>query len=430
MLFRILTIVFLFHVLAGCENKITQTQFLVNKDSTLIWHEGFLDIHHINTGRGNAAFFIFPDGTTMLFDAGDIDVEAFKKFAPLKVSSVHPHDSLTPGAWIARYINHVFPEGRKPQIDYAVISHFHGDHYGVITEASAVSVSERYRLSGITEVGDEIPIRKLIDRGYPDYNFPVNLKVQPSSDTTFLNYLSFIDYQMKENNMAVEQLVAGSKDQITLKNNREKFPSFQVRNLKSNEKLWTGESTESAALFAADDVIDANRQFNENPLSLALKISYGDFDYFTGGDNTGLQGPGIPAWFDVETPMAKVVGPVEVLTLNHHGNRDASNEFFLKTLSPQVVVQQSWCSDHPGMEVFHRLINNQLYEGSRDIFATNVHEETKVSYGPWFVNSYTSMSGHILIRVSPGGTTYHVFVIDDEYYSLRKLRESGPYNCK
>lgn len=34
------------------------------------WMPGMLDIHQIATGRGNAALFILPDGTTMLLDAG------------------------------------------------------------------------------------------------------------------------------------------------------------------------------------------------------------------------------------------------------------------------------------------------------------------------------------------------------------------------
>ena len=37
------------------------------------WQEGYLDLHHINTGRGSAAFYILPDGTTVLFDAGEMD---------------------------------------------------------------------------------------------------------------------------------------------------------------------------------------------------------------------------------------------------------------------------------------------------------------------------------------------------------------------
>ncbi len=41
----------------------------------LDWSEGFMDIHHINTGRGNSTFFVLPDGTTMLVDAGAANEE-------------------------------------------------------------------------------------------------------------------------------------------------------------------------------------------------------------------------------------------------------------------------------------------------------------------------------------------------------------------
>lgn len=34
------------------------------------WQPGWLDIHHIATGRGNATFVMLPDGTSMLIDAG------------------------------------------------------------------------------------------------------------------------------------------------------------------------------------------------------------------------------------------------------------------------------------------------------------------------------------------------------------------------
>ena len=40
-------------------------------DSLPAWTPGTLDIHQIVTGRGNAAFMMFPDGTTLLLDAGD-----------------------------------------------------------------------------------------------------------------------------------------------------------------------------------------------------------------------------------------------------------------------------------------------------------------------------------------------------------------------
>ena len=95
------------------------------------WQEGYLDIHHINNGRGDACFMVFPDGTTLLFDAGNLDKEKFeKKYAPLKASSPKPNDSLTEAQNIALYIKQVMPKEQKPRMDYALISHFHEDHYG------------------------------------------------------------------------------------------------------------------------------------------------------------------------------------------------------------------------------------------------------------------------------------------------------------
>ena len=35
------------------------------------WTPGTLDIHQINTGKGNSALFVLPDGTSLLVDAGD-----------------------------------------------------------------------------------------------------------------------------------------------------------------------------------------------------------------------------------------------------------------------------------------------------------------------------------------------------------------------
>ena len=37
------------------------------------WGTGEMDIHVIYTGRGESLFHIFPDGTSMLIDAGTID---------------------------------------------------------------------------------------------------------------------------------------------------------------------------------------------------------------------------------------------------------------------------------------------------------------------------------------------------------------------
>lgn len=389
------------------------------------WKEGYLDIHHINTGRGNAAFFILPDGTTMLFDAGDLETAVFiKKNAPLKVTAAWPDDTRTAGQWITHYIQQVLPANLPLQIDYAFVSHFHGDHYGVITPQSAMSATRQYKLTGLTEVGEHIPIMCLLDRGI---NFPLDLTKHYSNNPAFQNYLAFAGWQRKEKGLIWQPLKAGSRSQVLLKHKPAQYPSFYVRNVKANGVIWTGSGNNAIDRATATQVIDDKGNFNENPLSLALKISYGSFDYFTGGDNTGLQGYGMPAWFDMETPMAKAVGRIEALTLDHHGNRDATNENFLKALQPQVIVQQVWCSDHPGQEVLHRMIAPDLYPGTRDLFATNMHEETKIYMGPWLTKNYKSMLGHILIRVSPGGKEFYVYILQYQQNQLKVVKKHGPY---
>ncbi len=374
-----------------------------------MWEEGYLDIHHINTGSGNTTFFVLPDGTTMLFDAGSMDKEGFeKKYAPLKATSPVPDDSKPTWEWISDYIRRVTPRVHQDSIDYALVSHFHSDHYG-----------------SLVELGREIPFGKIIDRDSPSLSFPVDLTSYLKDDKIFQDYLSFIS----EEKVPTEALKVGSQSQIHLRNRQAKYPGFSIRNIKTNATLWTGNQEETRKLFTAEDMTAFyNGGYNENPLSLAIKISYGPFDYFTGGDNTGLQGYGLPPWFDVETPMAKVVGPVEVTTLNHHGNRDATNAFFVETLDPQVVVQQLWCSDHPGQEVYQRLIYQDDETSSRHIFSTNMHPETLVTYGPWFKDNYKSLQGHIVVRVAPNGSTYQVYILDEP--TLKIKEEYGPYQSK
>ena len=86
------------------------------------WTPGTLDIHQIATGRGNAALFILPDGSTLLVDAGAAG-DGIPETDP------HPNASRTPGAWIARYIERHLPPGAAG-LDYALITHFHPDHMG------------------------------------------------------------------------------------------------------------------------------------------------------------------------------------------------------------------------------------------------------------------------------------------------------------
>lgn len=127
-----------------------------------LWEEGFLDIHHINTGCGECAFCILPDGTTLLIDAGGRISDSVRKV------SICPNDSLPPGIWIAHYIAQHFPQGKVQQIDYFLSTHFHADH-----------------LEAFEDVAKLIPIDKIIDRDYPTYN----LRRPSENERFFYRYL-------------------------------------------------------------------------------------------------------------------------------------------------------------------------------------------------------------------------------------------------
>ncbi|WP_245564910.1 hypothetical protein [Spirosoma panaciterrae] len=135
---------------------------------------------------------------------------------------------------------------------------------------------------------------------------------------------------------------------------------------------------------------------------------------------------GSPAWNDVETPVSKVVGPVDVHILDHHGNRDSQNDNLLAALRPRVFVIPVWSSDHPGHDVLDRMYSPEIYPGERDVFATDMLEANKLVIGE-LVNRLKSDKGHIVVRVAPGGATYQVIILNDANENLTVKGLFGPY---
>jgi len=384
------------------------------------WTPGTLDVHHISTGKGDAALFLLPDGTTMLVDAGASDPTHPRHSGP-RATPPRPDGSRTPGEWIVRYIRHALAHDPTPVLDYALITHFHGDHMGTPFSRSRTSRSGAYRLAGITEVGEHIPIRRILDRGWPDYCYPA-----PIDNDMVRNYRAFLRWQIENRGTVVERFEPGRDDQIVLVRDPDAYASFQVRNVAANGEVWTGVGTNTRAHFPPVEALRPEELPEENACSLALRLSYGRFDYFTGGDIPGVLELGAPVWSDVETPVAQAVGPVEVAVLNHHGYRSSENEFFVSALRPRVHIIPVWSSDHPGHGVLKRILSTKLYPGPRDVFATDVIEANKVVIGS-LMDQIKSEHGHVLVRVDPGGDTYRVLVLDDSAETYNVLATHGPY---
>jgi beta-lactamase superfamily II metal-dependent hydrolase len=375
------------------------------------WTPGTLDIHQIVTGRGNAAFLMFPDVTTLLIDAGDA----------AGGGNARPNASRTPARWIAQYVRHMTEGAGDARLDYALMTHFHGDHIGAITGAEPLSMPGDYRLRGITELAEELPIARLIDRGWPDYAY------LPPADATFANYRRFATASAAAGRTIVLQAQAGSTQQITQVRRPDPRLPFEVRIVAVNDRVWIGKGAETKVRFPPIDAIPQREDWpDENMCSIAVRIRYGRFSYFNGGDMPGYPAPGAAAWHDEETDVARAIGPTDVHVVNHHGSLEEENPFWLSTLRSRVLIVPAWSATHPSPDVLKRMLSRRVYPGPRDIFVTLFQEATQAATGPRAAE-VSSSHGHIVVRVEPGGGRYWVLVLDDTTDSYRIVSVHGPY---
>lgn len=376
---------------------------------------GTLDIHQISTGRGNSAFLVLPDGTTLLIDAG-------AAADGLPQTEIHPDASRSPGEWIARYVRRHLPPNTTG-IDFALITHFHADHFGQVTAAAPTSTHGAYRSSGITQVGDDIPIHTLIDRGWPDYAFPA-----PLTDASSNNYRAFIEAQRATNGLHPERFRVGSGDQIQLTHDRSRYPEFEIRNIVGNGVVWTGHDTSTRSVFPPLATTPRADWPNENMCSLGIRLTYGAFRYFTGGDLPGTPDPGFPAWQSMEAAVADVVGPVSVHVVNQHGSMGEESEPFMKALASTVLIIPSWAASHPAPDVLKRIVNSRFAPRDRFVFATDMRPATRMVIGQR-ADSLAGPPGHVVVRVEPGGTRYWVVVLTNADESDRIVAVRGPFTA-
>lgn len=377
------------------------------------WEKGYMDIHHINTGCGECTYAIFPDGTTMLIDAGENNANSPRHVPP------KPNNSRTIGEWMVDYIKDMMPP-KNHGLDYALITHFHSDHMGGVLKVK--NESGRYYKTGMIAIAESLPIGLLTDRGFPDYNFLVN-----KEDKIVKNYFNFLHFTKQK--IKVEQFKPGTDNQFRLLYDSAHYAAtFKVQNLYANGWMWTGKRGANRYLFPDFSRLKEYDIPQENTLSCALKITYGNFSYYTGGDLTGYPKPGRGSFHDVETQLAPIIGKTEVCCVNHHGYNNATNDTFISTLCPRVFIIQVSDALHPDHSTLGRMLSKQLYPGKRDIFTTNLHHAAEIVIGK-NVQKIKSKQGHIVIRVLPEGKEYYIYILDDSNIKRKIKRIFGPYTC-
>lgn len=384
------------------------------------WEEGCLDIHAINSGRGECTFFIMPDGTTLCVDAGEIAPEG----------GTHPRVDPKPNKDVraykvyAEYIKKYLPKGQT-SLDYMLVTHFHGDHVGTFTgyRDTKHEVNEHI-LTGVTALYEEVPFNKVIDRIYPDYDQISTTGEEVTTGTA--HYKNFVNYY-KNKGLKAEKSVVGSTDQLVMVRTPKAYPDFSVQIKAANGEYWNG--SESVDPYGTS--VPA-----ENGNSISFLMSYGDFEYLTSGDagsNTKIE----------ENLSKSINRKIEAMKAHHHFAWNTMSSAMMKVYQPKVVVSQSFYDHQPDLghswacdDSYEWIAKSNrefqkawaAYSGEKYWYFTNVHSKPAEVY-PDEVAKMRSRGGHVVIRVKEGGSEFYVYVLDDTDFGYRVKQIDGPFTC-
>jgi len=386
------------------------------------WKPGHFQVHWIYTGVCESAFYIFPDGTTMLLDCGDHNAVGRGKLA----IPVLPHAGRHAGEWIARYVERVNPNGRE--VDYAVLSHYHNDHSGCtgFYAAKEMRDGKEHILSGFTQAAETLRFHKAIDRAWPEFNDP--LPIQDTQDNGSLGLMKmFYEYEQKNHGMTVEKFRLGANDQIVLLKDSGKYGNFSVRNICANGRICAEDGTVTD--LYADRIKKYNlKNVNENGMSLGMIISYGPFRLFTAGDFSDGWKLEDGTQFRIEDAIADVCGRADVAKINHHGHHSMSRKL-VSALRSQVYISNVWDQLHTTADTCEIMADRTAYPDDRIICPGILPPERRAEDdGKSWMNDVPTASyegSHIVLDVVPGGKEYSINYISaaDESMTVRSVLE-------
>ena len=392
------------------------------------WAEGCLDIHAINSARGECTFFIMPDGTTMCVDAGEIAPDAGEHS---RVDQ-KPSSSIRAFRVYGDYITYFLP-GNVSYMDYMVMTHFHNDHFGTCNEPSFNEISkggQTWRQTGIMALYDMVPFDKMIDRAYSstDRDYKWVSESGSSYSSGIESYANFIYWARSAKGLRVERAKNGSTTQIKLVNDASEYPDFKVQINAVNGEYWDG----TASVDPYGNSVPA-----ENGNSISFLMSYGEFDYLTSGD--------AGANTKIENNLAKSINKkIEAMKSHHHFSWDTMSATSMKIYQPKVVVSQSFYDHQPDMghswkcgglsytdksnQAFQKAWASYGSDQDKNWYFTNIHPTTASTY-PGEVAKMRSRNGHVVIRVKEGGSEFYVYVLDDTDSKYNVKQIDGPFSC-
>jgi beta-lactamase superfamily II metal-dependent hydrolase len=250
-----------------------------------------LQIYLIDVEGGGATLFVAPSGDTVLIDTGN------------------------PGAAARRDADRIMAAAKDAgvgEIDHLITTHWHGDHFG-----------------GLSELATRIPIRHFIDHG-------PTVQPQPAA-TEFLSG-------------PYPKLIAAARHTVALPGDRIQVEGLDWRVVTSGGKAiksalpGAGKPNSYCAAFKPQEP-----DTTENAQSVGSVITFGDFRVVHLGDLTWNEE------FELMCPN-NPLGTADLFVVSHHGQPISNAEVLVHAIEPRVAILNNGTrkgGQPPAMRILH-----------------------------------------------------------------------------
>ncbi len=243
-----------------------------------------LQIYFIDVEGGQSTLVVTPAGQSLLIDTGFPGDGGFTS---------HPGDPR-----LARDANRILAAARHAgvaRIDFLLITHFHADHVG-----------------GVTELAQLMPIRAFIDHN----------DVRPEAESVGGTQQAFGWYAA----------VRAKRRHINPKpGDRLPLTGVEAVVVSAAGATLAGPLSGAGERNPACGVPMPPQEPNENPRSTGVRLQFGKFRFLDLGDLTGAP------LFALACPN-NLVGPIDVYLVAHHGGADAADPATFAAFRPRVAI--------------------------------------------------------------------------------------------
>lgn len=238
-----------------------------------------LQIYFVDVEGGQATLFVTPEGKSLLIDTGWPD------------NNGRDADRIMTAAKLA---------GIK-QIDFLLLTHYHLDHAG-----------------GITQLAAEIPIRTVIDHGE---------NREPKDEVT---EQVWEDYQKLVTKEKLTRIVAKPGDILPLE-------GMEARVISSDGELIEKPLNGGGKNAACNNSEKRPADQSENGRSLGVLLTFGKLRILDLGDLTSDKEA------QLICPVNKL-GEVDIYVVSHHGFVTSNSREFLNSIAPRVAIMDNGAS--------------------------------------------------------------------------------------